>query len=161
MLVVSDTSCLSNLYQIKQLNLLHQLFAKIFIPPAVYKELSHFHSDDLFNELEKYGIKMHTVGNNKLTEEILLTGIDSGEAEAIALSIELKPSLLLIDEKHGKQIAKKHGIDTIGILGVILFAKEEGVIAKAKPLYNDLRTKTRFYFSETLYQFFLNKAGEL
>ena len=161
MLVISDTSCLSNLYQIGQLHLLKRLFSKIFIPPAVFNELKSFHSDNLLNGLDEFNIQIHPVNNNKIIEKISLTGIDDGEAEAIALSIQLQPYFLLIDEKHGKYVAKQYGINTIGILGLILFAKQEGLIEKTKPLYDDLRTKTKFYFSDGLYIFFLKEAGEL
>lgn len=161
MLVVSDTSCLSNLYQIEHLHLLKNLFAEIYIPPAVYNELSFYHANDLLPEIAKFGIKVHTIEDKQLIEEILLSGVDLGEAEAITLSIELHSSFLLIDEKHGKEIAKQRNVEAIGILGLILLAKDKGFIEKTKPLYDALRVKTRFYFSNSLYHFFLNKAGEL
>ena len=103
---------------------------------------------------------IHTVNNNHLTNEIKAAGLDTGEAEAIALSIELKPAFLLIDEKEGKDVAKQYGINTIGILGVILLAKDKQLIENAKQLFDALRNKTKFYFSNSLYHFLLKQAGE-
>ena len=160
MIVVSDTSCISNLYQIGQLNLLTKLFREILIPPNVFNEFNNFHSGNLVNELEQYCIQIHSVNNNHLTNEIKATGLDAGEAEAIALSIELKPAFLLIDEKEGKDVAKQYGINTIGILGVILLAKDKQLIENAKQLFDALRNKTKFYFSNSLYHFLLEQAGE-
>ena len=57
MIVVSDTSCISNLYQIGQLNLLTKLFREILIPPNVFNELNNFHSGNLVNEVEQYCIQ--------------------------------------------------------------------------------------------------------
>jgi uncharacterized protein len=142
MVVISDTSCISNLYQIGQLQLLTQLFQKIIIPQNVLKELNDFHSNDLIVELEKFQIILQDVINKSLVESIFSKGIHLGEAEAIALSIELHADILLIDEKEGKQVAQEFGIRTIGILGVILLAKQEKLIAEAKILFDLLRTKT-------------------
>lgn len=115
MVVISDTSCISNLYQIGQLQLLTQLFQKIIIPVNVLKELNDFHSNDLIPEIEKFHITPQNVINKSLVLRILSTGIHSGEAEAIALSIELNADILLIDEKEGKQVAQEFGVRTIGI----------------------------------------------
>lgn len=40
MIIVSNTTPLSELAKIDRLDLLHSLFAKILIPPAVYAELT-------------------------------------------------------------------------------------------------------------------------
>ena len=160
MVVISDTSCISNLYQIGQLQLLTQLFQKIIIPQNVLKELNDFHLNDLIPELEKFQIIPQDVIDKSLVESIISKGIHLGEAEAIALSIELHADILLIDEKEGKQVAQQFGVRTIGILGVILLAKQEKLIIEAKILFDLLRTKTKFYFSNSLYQFLLKQANE-
>lgn len=53
--------------------------------------------------------------------------MDIGEAEAIALSVELKKPLL-IDDKKGREIAKSMNISVQGSLGALAKAKKEGVI---------------------------------
>lgn len=151
MLVVSDTSCISNLYQIGNLDLLQKLFAKIIIPTAVFNELKIFHSIDLIGQIGSFGIIVQHVSNNELINKIAANGIDKGETEAIALSLEMKPSFLLIDEKEGKKVAKKYGLNTIGIIGIILLAKEYNLIEKVKPVFDKLRINTKFYFSNSLY----------
>ncbi len=90
MIVVSDTSCISNLYQIGQLSLLTKLFREILIPPSVFNELAIFHTDNLLKELGSFNIEIHNVNNNNLKNQIAASGIDAGEAEAIALSKEKK-----------------------------------------------------------------------
>ena len=160
MIVVSDTSCISNLYQIGQLRLLTKLFREIFIPPSVFNELAIFHTDNLLKELGSFNIEIHNVNNNNLKNQIAANGIDAGEVEAIALSIELKPDFLVIDEKEGKKVALKYGINTIGIPGVILLAKEKKLVDCVKPLFDSLRNNTKFYFSNSLYLFLIKAAGE-
>ncbi len=53
-----------------------------------------------------------------------MADLDSGEAEAIALAVELKADYLLIDETKGRQIAASYGIKVTGIIGVLIKAKE-------------------------------------
>ena len=45
MIVVSDTSCISNLLTVGEASLLPHLFGEVLIPPAVERELRRFHSD--------------------------------------------------------------------------------------------------------------------
>ena len=160
MIVVSDTSCISNLYQIGQLNLLTKLFKEILITPFVFNELSIFHADNLLNELKSFNIKVHSISDSSITSKIAESGIDAGDAEAIALSLELKALFLIIDEKEGKKVAQQYGVNTIGILGVILLSKEKRLIEKARPVFDQLRNNTSFYFSNSLYMFLLKQAKE-
>lgn len=160
MLVVSDTSCISYLFQIGKLNLLAGLFKEVAIPQKVFQELTQFHSGDLIPRLQIFNIKTYQVSDISFVENLKSKKIHAGEAEAIALSIELKANILLIDEAEGKREAQKFGLRTIGILGIILLAKEEKLIKDAKPLFLLLKTKTTFYFSEQLYKALLEQASE-
>lgn len=160
MLVVSDTSCISNLFQIKQLHLLAILFEKIAIPQKVFQELAQFHSNDLIPLLASFKIKTYQVSDRTIVENLRRKSIHAGEAEAIALSIELHADILLIDELEGKNLAQQYGLRTIGVLGIILLAKEEKIVTEVKMLFDDLRTKTSFYFSDKLYETLLKKVNE-
>ncbi|MCB0476464.1 MAG: DUF3368 domain-containing protein [Flavobacteriaceae bacterium] len=86
--------------------------------------------------------------------------LDKGESSAIALAIEKENSLLVIDEKKGRNVAKKMGIKITGILGVIIKAKEIGLIKKITPLIEKLE-KVDFRISKTLKEKILRRVGEL
>ena len=90
----------------------------------------------------------------------LLTQLDPGEAEAIALATERSPDYLLIDEAKGRQIARGAGLPVIGILGVLLLAKERSLIPAIQPLMDDLQRKARFFIRATLYDELLRLANE-
>jgi predicted nucleic acid-binding protein len=69
---------------------------------------------------------------------ILEAILDKGEAEAIALAQEIQASQLLIDERRGRAEAEKRGLKIVGILGVLIKAKQEGLISLVEPYLNDL-----------------------
>ena len=84
-----------------------------------------------------------------------------GEAEAIALAIELKAELLLIDEKLGKQLAEKKQIVCKGVIGILIEAKLKGLVKEIKPLLNELRSGLKFRLSASIVNLALEKAGEV
>ncbi len=158
MLVVSDTSCITNLIQIHQFNLLRAIYTQIIITPVVRKELQQFHllSD---TDIEELNLVIETPVNTVAVNQLMLQ-LDAGESESIVLAEELNADFLLVDERKATKIANDRGLTTIGILGVILLAKQYSHIDSAKLLLDDLRTKTTFHFSDSLYNKILQFAGE-
>jgi uncharacterized protein len=89
-IIVSDTSPINNLAAINQLHLLHQLYGTVLIPEAVFRELT----DPSFPvagaiEVQTFDwIQTRTVRDRTLVEA-LSNELDIGEAEAIALAVEI------------------------------------------------------------------------
>lgn len=86
--------------------------------------------------------------------------LDLGESEAIALALEKNADILIIDEVAGRAIAKKLVNNIIGIIGILLEAKNVGLIEAIKPYLINLRA-TGFRINDELFQFALKKAGEI
>ncbi len=107
MIVVSDTSPINNLAAINQLHLLHQLYGTVLIAEAVFRELT----DPSFlvagaTEVQTFDwIQTRTVSDRTLVEA-LSNELDSGEAEAIALAVEIQADQFLIDERRGRQVSR-------------------------------------------------------
>ena len=161
MIVVCDTSPISALFLIGRLDLLEALFGDVYIPESVYNELL---------ALEDFGIDILEIKNapwlikrsptNADLVERLLQLLDNGESEAIALALELRADLLLMDERRGREIALHEGLATMGILGVLVQAKSKNLISEVRPLLDVLRNEVGFWIADALYWKIIELAGE-
>jgi hypothetical protein len=161
MRVVSNTSPLSNLAVIGEIELLQQIYPKILIPPTVYAELICLPEiRSTITNLCNIGWLEVQVPSDLLLIQILNETLDSGEAAAIALAIELKADRLLIDERIGRETALAYGIKIRGILGILVNAKNQHLISATKPLLDRLINTAGFRVSQALYDRTLQESGE-
>ena len=164
MIVVSDTSPITNLAAIGQLDLLRQLYTSIVIPVAVYNKMVAV--DRLVPGAVEVQIlswiQTQAVANAQSVIDIQTShdDIDLGEAEAIILSLELKADLLLMDERRGRALAANYGLSVTGLLGVLVQAKRNGFIPTVKPLMDQLIEAADFRVSSQLYAIVLQTARE-
>lgn len=158
MIVISDTSVISNLIQLGHISLLKQLFGQVIIPEAVFNELSKISNQiEILNEFD--WVEIITITKIELFQE-LEKSLDQGESEAITLAIELKADALLIDEKKGRRIAQEHGIFITGLIGILINSKEENLIQEVKPLLDKLIYEIGFRINPQLYRAILKKVDE-
>lgn len=85
--------------------------------------------------------------------------LDLGESESIALVIEHSAAYLLIDEYAGRQIADSYDIRIIGILGILIQAKQKGLINRVRPHIEQLR-QLGFRLNKALVESILKQLGE-
>ncbi len=111
MLIVSNTSPLSNLAVIGKISLLQQIYAKILIPPTVHDELMCLPEIQpiITSSVTAGWLEIQTPSNDQLVQT-LQRSLDAGESEAIALALELNADRLLIDERLGRTIAVHYGL---------------------------------------------------
>ncbi len=91
----------------------------------------------------------------------LQTELHRGGSETIALAISLDADRVIIDENPGRKKAISLGLNVIGILGILLIAKQKGLITTIQPLMDDLKTKAGFRINNKLYFKILQTAQEL
>lgn len=161
MIVVSNTSPLTNLAAIGLFPLLQQLYGRLFIADGVWGELNAFGqawpgSQDVSSSswIEK------REPQNQQTVTALCRDLDRGEAETIVLALELGADLVLLDERDGRYTAERFGLAVIGVLGILLEAKNEGLVPYLTPHLDALRQQAGFYIHDSLYQQVLNLADE-
>lgn len=122
MIVVSDTSPLSNLAIVGCLSILQQIYNKVIIPQGVAEELINASDEEhiIAGVLSLDWIEVIPATNLELISELRNnSNLDRGEAEAIALAIELNADELLIDERLGRREATRLGLPITGVLGIL------------------------------------------
>ncbi len=146
---VTNSTCLIGLERIGRLDILPQVFSTVMIPLAVQAEVG----------LSADWLKVRAVQNIAVVAT-LKTQVDDGEAEAIALAMELGDVLIILDDRNARRIAQQLNLKVIGTVGMLLPAKQKGVIAEIKPLLNAL-SQADFRISASLIGNALRLAGEL
>lgn len=159
MLIISDTSPITNLIQLDLLLLLKELFNEIIIPKTVYLELCEYeYQKEIIDKADWIQIK--TVTNQDAVTE-LMSDLDLGEAEAIILSKELNADYLIIDERKGRNTAKNEGLHIIGLLGVLIIAKQKKMIPELKSILQKLMNEIGFRIHYKLYLKVLEQVDEM
>ena len=153
MIVVSDTSPVTSLLQTGHAELLYVLFDEVYLPPAVQAELLRFHS-----ELPDWLVVRPIVNQECVCSWRAF--LDAGEAEAIVLAEESRADYLLIDEKRGREFAESRGLKVIGLMGVLLLAKQSGRLATVSELIAQLEAQAGFFVSPSVRSIVLDAAGE-
>ena len=158
-IIVSDTTAITHLAKINALDLLNSLYNEILIPQTVYDELTKNGKTQpgALQIMNASWIKVVPVTNPVVVAK-LKARLDLGESEAIAL--EKNADILIIDEVAGRAVAKKLVNNIIGMIGILLEAKNAGLIEAIKPYLINLRA-TGFRMNDELFQFALKKAGEI
>jgi len=161
MIVVSNTSPLTNLAVLNQFDLLYKLYGKLYIAEGVWAELNAQGQawPGQKNVEQASWITRKTVANQSAVA-ILREDLDRGESETIVLAIEQKADLILMDEAEGRRKAKRLGLNVVGVIGVLLQAKSKDYISEILPYLDRLRQEAGFYLSERVYQQVLKLVDE-
>ena len=119
--MVSDAGPLIHLARAGHFDLLQELFGRVLIPPAVYQEVAiRGKGEDGSSEVTRAPWIQQRHPRRSTLVAALATFLGSGEAEAIALAGERPHTLLLIDEIHGRRVARNMRISVRGTLGILL-----------------------------------------
>jgi len=156
--VVADASTLIGLSRIEQLDLLRDLYSEVIVPQSVYDEVvseSKYGSEKI--KTAKY-LKVEKITDRKMVN-LFLGYLGRGEAEALTLSKEKKADLILIDEKKARKAARRAGFEVVGVLGLLLAAKNKALIPAVKPFIEEL-SKQGFRLSKKVIERALKEVGE-
>jgi len=146
-LIVADSTCLIGLERIDKIDLLPQMYSQVIIPPQVQKEFGLSFAWLIVKNPQNIGM----VDSLKLM-------VDDGESEAIALAYELGYRLV-VDDKQARNIAKRLDIEIIGTVGILVKAKQLGLIDQLLTILEALENKG-FYLSQSLKTEALILVGE-
>ncbi|MBY0262018.1 MAG: DUF3368 domain-containing protein [Phycisphaerales bacterium] len=136
------------------------MYAEVLIPPGVVAELLVPVRGLPSFSLEACPFLKVCEPSDAGRVDSMRASLDRGEAEAIALAIELHAETVLIDERRGRRVARRMGLVTVGVIGLLQQAKEAGRIAAIAPLVVELRNRIGFRVSEGILASVLRDAGE-
>lgn len=147
--VISDASTLIGLEHIDSLSLLKKLYTVVEITSIVRQEVGinlpdWLQTNDNFDEI---------------IFRSLVPQLDEGEASSIALALANEDSLLIIDERKGRKVAKNLGLQITGLVGIIIRAKKEDFIPSGKAKLEEL-IKSGFRISQKIYSLALDQMEE-
>ena len=156
--VVSNTTPLLSLIKISKLNLLKELYTQVIIPEAVFEEMEQGKHKKYYTDIKKAEwIKIQPVKDKNASKYFI--DLDKGEAEVIMLAEEIQADLVIIDELIGRDYARYLKLKITGTLGILLKAKEKGLIKEIKPLLLDMKDKG-IWLSDSLIKSVLEIANE-
>lgn len=160
MTVVSDTGPLVALAKVGQLNLLRAIFREVHIPPAVHRELLAKYGPEAAR-LESALQSFLKVAPSPILPPAVATAtvrLHPGEQEAVALAYE-QDALLLIDDHLGRTAARQLGLTVTGVIGVLVRAKEVGLLPLVGPLLGEMR-QHGYWLSDEILNVAIRLAGE-
>jgi predicted nucleic acid-binding protein len=161
MIIVSNTTPLIGLASIQRFHLLQELFSKLFIAQAVYHEavVEGYEIGGAKHEVSTADWIQTVQVKNRLAVNVLLDELDLGEAETIVLAGELHADWVLMDEKKGRMKLNQLGLKKIGTLGLLLKAKQVGLLHAVRPEIQSL-CKNGFSLSQRVIDEVLQQANE-
>jgi len=153
-MIIGDSSALVSLATMDRLDLLEKIFGKIYVPQAVYDEVTISYKPQSVKLKEFLADKVVSV-----ELDISKMGLGQGELEAIALYKNMNSDFLLIDDRRAKKFAQLNGVNVIGSLGVMILAKESGLV---ESISDDLEKliNSSLFISQNLIDRVLMSVGE-
>lgn len=161
--VIADASPLIVLARVDLLWLLRELFDHVLVPPAVHAELEIARRRPGYRALEQsFSENWLLPAMVEASQGASLSGLPTGagEREAILLAILRPCRFLLIDDRGGRLAAKKLGLPVVGTAGVLLLAKERGLISSVAQMLDRLASEG-FRLAPSLKHELLAQAREL
>jgi hypothetical protein len=158
-LTVSNTSPLFYPHRLRLLDILNTLYGVITIPEGVVDELEQGRSQgEDVPQLEAYPwIAVLKVSPPQYLD--LITDLGRGESEVLAIAADHPSALLILDDRLARGIANIQGFRFTGTAGVLLRAKQKGIIPALKPVLESL-VSLNFRLKPDLFKSILSLAGE-
>lgn len=157
--VVVNSTPLIVLCGIGKLELLRELYRELLIPVAVYQEVTAVKDSACIQIMaQRNWIHVEKI-QNETEKKMYRAKLHAGEVEVMILAQEQKADLVIIDDNAAKKTAKYLGLTVTGSLGVLLKAKQVGLIERVHPLLSEMK-KNGFYVDSKLEEMVLKYAGE-
>lgn len=162
--VIINSTPIIGLSIIGKIHLVNELFEKVYVPHAVYQEITanskrEFGKNELDEAVESGKFQLYNVKNNEMVKN-MYGKLHEGELEVIVGAKELGLRYVIMDERAARNLAQTFLLRPIGTLGILMLAKQQSKIIEIKP-YLDTLLEYDFFISKKLYQQTLSLVGEV
>lgn len=159
--VVVNSTPLLVLGNIGRLDILQKLYGTVFIPAAVYKEVSEKNdrASKALSEASEWIIVKHI--DNSQDYAMYRAKLHAGEVETMILAQQrsFQADLVILDDLAARKTAQYLGLNVTGTMGVLIKAKQKGIVSEVRPLLDEIM-KNGFFVSDRVLQMVLKAAGE-
>ena len=156
---ITNTSPLVYLYRIQAIEWLPELFGNVYVPTAVVDELKEGQRRGFDVPNPSIYRRFRIVDPRTMPSEWLSLDLGPGELAAMALALENRTRVVLLDDLLARRTAQAAGLTVWGMLKVLLEAKSQSLTGRIEPFVNRL-SETGMWLSEEIRERILALAGE-
>jgi hypothetical protein len=139
-IVIADTSPLQYLFQIGLLDVLRELYGNVLVPEAVRDELLVGRSLGL-DVPDPADFPWITLRSTTTHANVAPLELGSGETAALSLALEVADPIVVLDDAAARAAAATLNIPSTGTLGVLLLAKERGIVTSMASVITQLEQR--------------------
>jgi len=160
-MIISNATPLIAFARIDQLSLLQKVVGELVIPLAVAQEITAYQPSQRGSlDLDKLPwIQVRSLRSDQQVR-LLLPTLDQGEAEVIALALEVNADRVLMDELTGRKVAESLNLRIVGSVGILIRAKQLEYIPAIQPYLQQMR-QAGIYFSDRFINAVLRQVNEI
>lgn len=140
------------------LDLLNTFANEIWVPEPVHKEILARGAGDISAQAIQQTPWLISKPANTIPISVLEWRLGKGESSVLALAMEYGVEAI-IDDLQGRKCAASLNIPVRGTLGIVLAAKQRGIIPAARPIIEDMM-KAGLYLSKKVLDQALTKVDE-
>ncbi len=141
------------------LELLAELAGSLIVPMAVFHEVTVRKAEASLMAFLEHSSRVQIKPNVEHRPEILAWDLGSGESQAISMAALMGAERVVLDDLEARRCANSLNISVIGSLGIVVKAKQKGLISEAKAIIERLR-RVGLYLDDGLVAKALEMVGE-
>ena len=156
---ISNTSPLLYLYRIGKIELLPRLFDEVLTVPAVVEELKAGRRKGYDVPSAEMYAWLQIMSPQQVPSEWLASDLGKGELETMALALEYREKVVILDDALARRIAQAAGLKVWGTLRVLLEAKKRKLLPTISIVVDELK-QSGMWISDDVRQRIMKLAGE-
>jgi predicted nucleic acid-binding protein len=147
-----NASPLVYLAQIDALDLLRVIASDFIVTASVLREIDAYGEQDPVSRAVRATRWLHVVDAPPVPDSVRAWDLGAGEASVLSWALAHPGTEVLLDDLKARRCARSFGIPLWGTLGVVILARQRGVISAARPVMERLRAAGMYLSNRTLDQ---------